>query len=742
MPNKRHSERHDVATELSYREFAVRASSLDEAGRSVEAIISTEAPVPMPDYQRGEIVPEVLLTSGAQFPSSRQVPFLDSHARNSTSDQLGSVRTIRTDGEIIVGRLHFDESANTQWNKVRAGHITDVSAGYQVLKRTYVAQGKTATVGGRSFTGPVNVVTSWRLKEVSLVPIGADDQAKLRGFKPQSLKGNVMNPELKAKLIARGMPADLSDEAATTWAMNRAAMEPDGDETAKKKAEEEAAAKAKEDAAKAAKNITGRSAGNDGASSIDPAVLSQAVRAALDEQRKIEAGNLVMARNLCELAGTPDLANRCAELGDEASMRKFLLEERAKQSTEIGSSFRLDPGPQQLEKHRGALGTALTLRSLQNTGVASEKINAIFPVDKRAKDAHIFQHASLYDLAREALEMDGVRTRGASRESIAIAALGWPEKVNMRATGPGYHQTASFPKLVQDAINKSMQVGYTEFPATWLGPMRQGASVADFKQIHRMRMGAIPNVPVWPDNTNPEQASFADADETYAVEAYSYEISFSWRLLINDDMDALSRAPAQLGNAFSRTVNKAAWSKVTGNPTMSDGKALFLETAAGNRKRSNLTTGSASPTVSTIQTMTNKMMQMRGENTPEGNESDDILNLMPSYIIGPGALRTTILQLVKSIADPASTNQNTYNPTNNLIPVIEPLLDVNSTTAWYLFANPSQIDTIEVSFLQGQESPVLRDWMDERSLSRSYAGVQTFAAAALNHRGVQRHDGS
>jgi hypothetical protein len=170
---------------------------------------------------------------------------------------------------------------------------------------------------------------------------------------------------------------------------------------------------------------------------------------------------------------------------------------------------------------------------------------------------------------------------------------------------------------------------------------------------------------------------------------------------------------------------------------------LFLETPAGNRKRKNLTTGSATPTVLTVQTLSNLMSQMRGLNTPEGNESSDILNIQPVYIIGPTALRTTIMQLVKSSADPAASgNSGIYNPAQGLMPVFEPLLDASSTTAFYLFASPSQVDTIEVSFLQGQETPVINDYVDEATWSRKVTVVQSFAAKAVDHRGVQRHDGA
>lgn len=158
----------------------VRASTVDQNMRSVDAVISTENPVPMYDHDRGERVDEVLLASGAEFPS--QVVMLDAHRRESTDDVIGSVRRIRTEGRLIVGSLFFaaDRKSTEIFAMVRDGHVTDVSAGYVVLARTFVPSGKTQSIDGRTFSGPVSVVTKWKLREVSVVPIGADDQAKLR----------------------------------------------------------------------------------------------------------------------------------------------------------------------------------------------------------------------------------------------------------------------------------------------------------------------------------------------------------------------------------------------------------------------------------------------------------------------------------------------------------------------------------------------------------------------------------
>lgn len=691
---------------------SVRADTLDPENRTIEAKLSSETPVLMFDYRRGEMVPEVLLASGAEFPSSRQVPLLDSHMRYSSDNQLGSTREIKVDGDGLVGRLNFAKSSESQWEKVRDKHLTDVSVGYEVKSRTFVPKGDTQRIKGREFHGPVNVVTSWRLKEVSITPIGADEMAKIRGQNAHIKEEFVMDVELRALCVKAGMSEDLNDEQAQAWLKANGsrvfatqtppppAPQVDIEKTAREAAE---------------KVIAERQAAD------------TAFRKSVDD--------------LVEIAGMESIRSECHLLPNLEKVRERIKEERAKGEFRIPGDHRFTAGPAQRDKHVGAMQAALRSRIAQQSGARAEVLDAVIPASERKADGDShFRNASLYDFAKSSLEADGVDVRGLTRDQVAMAALGFHRAAGVRSA-PAYHVTGSFQNLTLDAVNKSMQIGYTEAPSTWRGPMRQGSSVADFKQIHRMRIGAVGNLPVWPDNQDSFKASMADAKESYAVEAYSVEVDFSWRLIVNEDMDAISRVPQMLGTASGRTVNTVAWSVVTANPTMGDGIALFSG-ASGVRKRSNLTTGAGAPAVATIQTLTNLMMQMRGENTPEGNESDDILSLMPVYIVGPSALRTTILQIVRSISDPANTNSGVYNPAQGLNVIIEPRLDASSTTAWYLFASPAQIDTIEVTFLQGQETPVVRERMDESKWSQCFKVVQTFAAKAMNHRGIQKHAGA
>jgi len=164
-----------------------------------------------------------LLTSGVQIPKSRQVPLLDTHSRYSTSSVIGSTRNIRVEGDQIVGTDYFSNApeASGPWTKTAEGHLTDRSIGYSYDSKdsVYVDDGETAIIDNRTFTGPVKVVKKWKVKENSICPIGADDNAKARADKPKKPehKEKTMNKKLRAYLEANGMPTTATDEEANAF---------------------------------------------------------------------------------------------------------------------------------------------------------------------------------------------------------------------------------------------------------------------------------------------------------------------------------------------------------------------------------------------------------------------------------------------------------------------------------------------------------------------------------------------
>jgi hypothetical protein len=209
--------------DLASRSVHVRAATLDQPTRSVEVTMTSESPVTVMDYARYEPIDEVLVGDGGQFPD--QLPLLANHSRYSLDSVLGSVRQIRRDGGGWVGRAYFaegDPAADSAWNKVRQGHLTDVSVGYRATEFTDIPAGQRAVVQGRSYAATPNralrVSTRWETKELSLVPIGADRTTKVRN-EPGDPAGKVpsMNPQLRKYLESLGLRHDATDDQASAF---------------------------------------------------------------------------------------------------------------------------------------------------------------------------------------------------------------------------------------------------------------------------------------------------------------------------------------------------------------------------------------------------------------------------------------------------------------------------------------------------------------------------------------------
>ncbi|NCD13692.1 MAG: hypothetical protein EOL92_00480 [Bacteroidia bacterium] len=150
-------------------------------------VLTTEQPATVWDWERFDFVAEVLRMEGLRLPAVGQVPLLDSHARGSVDDQLGSVtdfaRATSGDFAAIDGltRWAADDKSQRTRQKVLDGHITDGSVGYLVTRSIWVPENTEAAIMGTIYRGPIKVSTEWELKEFSITPIGADTLAKVRG---------------------------------------------------------------------------------------------------------------------------------------------------------------------------------------------------------------------------------------------------------------------------------------------------------------------------------------------------------------------------------------------------------------------------------------------------------------------------------------------------------------------------------------------------------------------------------
>lgn len=759
---------------MLYREFAVVPTTLDEAKRTVDATFATETPVSEFDYERYEYVPTVLLMSGCQLPKDRSLVMLDNHNRHGQiKDNIkGSGQDCKVEDRQLIGTLSFSSLAVEEWELVKEGHLRGVSIGRTDEKAMFIPDGQSERLDGRTFKGPIRVVTSWTPREISLVPVGADPNALLRGEQIESGREQEdepnprepirsaqqetvsMNAILKALLVSRGLKADATNEEAIAFLVERG-LPIDHDAT--KIGEWVTANLSKLGESKE------RGAKPEGTPPASPSVNQEDLigRAVANAIAQAEAEKLALRKSIADhlkaraetLNWDQETIDRIANTatGIQDADSKVIEELAARQGPAYGAMPRVSGGVDQAEKVESLLSTALTMRTLQSTVKDAKTLDEVFPKEKRFQGWEQFRHAPMIQLARVMLESRGVRNVGwMSPEEIAKSAMfGERHSSGMRVRSGAYHTPGSFQYVLMDAVNKNVQASYMEAPSTCEAWVRIAPSVTDFKSIHVLKLGATPNLQDWDGYSPLPQTSFKDEKETYAVAAKAERVSISWMTIVNDDQNVLQAIPSRLGNAARRTRNQLVYAQIaTGTSgygrTMSDGQQLF-SAATGNRAYSNLTTGAGAPSVSTVQTVTAKMMAMRGLNSPEEAAGEDILGIQPAFIIVPVALRTTALQLVRSTADPAAGgNSGVYNPTQGLIPIVEPYLDgqTNGTTAWYLASRWQDCPHVELTHLVGQETPLVESWIDDNTKAIVYDVIQSMAACAVEHRGIQKHVGA
>ena len=191
---------------LATRIFRAIPNTYDKTKHAVRVVVATEDPVWVWDYERWDIVQEVLLMSGAELPD--QVPLLDTHDRSTIEKVLGSLTEFSRQASQLEAMMSFtsvQEGVDAE-TKVAEGHVRDLSAGYQQLQSVWIEKDTKATINGREFTGPLRVTTSWRTKEGSLTPIGADSKSRVRSL--------LLNKQVREDLVNRGMPPTANEEEA------------------------------------------------------------------------------------------------------------------------------------------------------------------------------------------------------------------------------------------------------------------------------------------------------------------------------------------------------------------------------------------------------------------------------------------------------------------------------------------------------------------------------------------------
>lgn len=293
-----------------------------------------------------------------------------------------------------------------------------------------------------------------------------------------------------------------------------------------------------------------------------------------------------------------------------------------------------------------------------------------------------FSGLTLVEMARSCLISAGV-ARGSHGDRMSMVKLAMT------------HSTSDFPLILANVANKAMLKGYEEADETFPLWTSKG-ELPDFKPGKRIDLNAFPSLDVVPEGGEYMYGTIGERGETVQLATYGKMFSITRQAMINDDMSVFTRIPQRMGRAARRTVGNLVYAVLTGNPTMSDGTALF------HANHKNLAGSGGAPSVATIDAARAAMALQK-----DRDAITTALNIRPKYVIAPVTLGGAIRTLVASEFDPAQT-QRVPNRVRDLVEVIDDArLDAASTTAYYLVADPSVTDTIEVDYLDGNETPTL-----------------------------------
>lgn len=417
---------------------------------------------------------------------------------------------------------------------------------------------------------------------------------------------------------------------------------------------------------------------------------------------------------LCTRHNTPQLAAQLIRTGNTLDQaRAAILEDIARRDAAQGG-------------HRNVqVQTVTDEHETRLRGIEEAVLHRVDPRAALTDNGRQYRGMSVLEIGREYLQARGMNVRGMDRLRLAT------EMLQFRSAG--MHGTSDFSSLFANVANKRLRAAYDENAGTYKLWARKAPNAPDFKNISVVQLSGAPDLLKTNEHGEFKYGTMSDGAETYQVLTYGRIVGLSRQAIINDDLRGFDRLIESFGNSSRRLENRTVYAQLTANGNLSDGTALF------HANRNNLTTGA--PSALQLSALTTARTAMRLQKGAQQEE----LNLTPSFLIVPAALEQTAYQLTSANYVPATQgNVSEFRAGGRtaLEPIVEPILDAVSATAWYLAANSSQIDTVEYCYLDGAEGPVIESDIGFDIDGISYKCRLDFATKAIDYRGLLKANGA
>lgn len=410
----------------------------------------------------------------------------------------------------------------------------------------------------------------------------------------------------------------------------------------------------------------------------------------------------IRSARISELCAKHGCADKAAEyIRSGASVEQVqdaILDTIQARTVPLSTASRIEVGTEDVEKKRAAAVDGILIRS----GI---KLASPAP---GAKD---YSTLSFENIARNCLRASNVDTSYMGREEIMKRAL----------------STSDFPNILANVASKSVMKGYEAGQQTYRIWAKTGM-LPDFKTASRVALGDAPKMLLNESGEEVQQGVIGDRGESITLKTYARKLVITRQALINDDAGLFNRMFFAFGQRAANQIEAAAYGVLIDNEELADGVKLF------HSNHDNLE-GTSKGIVDS--TKLSAAMAAIGKQKSDGGMA---LSLMGRYILGGFENLVAASILCNSTTDATSSSNADFNPYKNmgLVPVISGHIPGKK---WFLVAD--NIDTVEVAFLNGKDTPTIEAIDNDGSvLGRTYLAYIDYAAKALDYRGMFYNPGA
>lgn len=660
---------------------------------------------------RGWYTPLIVDLAGLK-PASQSIPALRDH---DTSRIVGQTDAVAVGSDVrLSGVITGDnEDAREVVSQSANGFRWQASIGADPVREEYLKPGHKATVNGRKVAGPMVIVREAVLKEISFVALGADGStsASVAASDPMASQSRDATMKFDEWLQAKGFdPAALDDaqKAALKLAFDAEAAAPeeggDDDPAPAPRARKVAAGGSRSIDDIFAEQKRERDRVEEITRIVEAAVVSRPLM--LDTLERMAKAAIAAKTSPLEFKVKVFEATMDTPGAPAAHVRPSLSDQK-NASKIVEAAVCLSAGLGTPEKHfDDQVLNAASDRFKHRLGLVE-----VLMLSARENGHHGLSPRDVEGLLRASFE-PGIRASGFS--------------------------TISLPNILSNAANKFLIDAFNHVESAWRA-VAERVPVSDFKTITSHSLtGDLEYEEVGPAGEI-KHGTLGEEVYTNRAKSYGRMLAITYQDIRNDDLGALTRVPRRLGRGGALKINDVFWSLFLDNST-------FFTALRGNYLEG--ATAGTNDTRMNIEGLTRAEGEFFDQTDPDGKP----LGVAPRVLLVPSALNAAASQLMNSTEvrdNSAGASYGVANPHAGKFTVVRSSYlsnssyTGNSATAWYLLADPNDVATMQIAFLDGQEMPRVESAAaDFNTLGIQMRGVHHFGVGRMEYRGGVKMKGA